>query len=82
MNDIILLDTESILEKYDKTENNENIPSAIKKDMHTVCGYSMAHLSNHDKSFTSIVKNGRDSLQHLCNGITKHAKKIISTRKH
>ena len=56
MNDIILLDTESILEKYDTTENNENIPSTIKKDMLTVCGYSMAPLSNHDQSFTSIVK--------------------------
>ena len=29
MNDIVLLDTESILEKYDTTENNENIPSTI-----------------------------------------------------
>ena len=75
MNDIILLDTESFLEKYDTTENNENIPSTIKKDMLTVCGYSMAHLINHDKSFTSIVKNGRDSLEHLCNVITEYAKK-------
>ena len=29
MNDIILLDTESILEKYDTTENNDNKPSTI-----------------------------------------------------
>lgn len=78
MNDIILLDTELFLEKYDTTENNENIPSTIKKDMLTVCGYSMAHLinhDNHDKSFTSIAKNGRDSLEHLCNVITEYAKK-------
>ena len=45
---IILIDTESILEKYDTIENDENIPWTIKKDMHTVCGYSMTHLSNHD----------------------------------
>ena len=50
--------------------------------MLTVCGYSLAHLGNHDKSFTSIVKNGRYSLEHLCNVITEYAKKIILTRKH
>ena len=43
--------------------------------MLTVCGYSMVHLSNHDKSFTSIVKNGRDSLENLCNVITEYVKK-------
>ena len=46
---IILIDTESILEKYDTIENHENIPWTNKKDMHTVCGYLMTHLSNNDK---------------------------------
>ena len=49
MNDINLIHTESILEKYGTIENDENIPWTIKKDMHTVCGYSMTHLSNNDK---------------------------------
>ena len=49
MNDVMYLDLECILEKYGTFEyiNNENIPSTNKKDMHTVSGYLLTHLSNH-----------------------------------
>ena len=55
INDVIYLDLESILEKYNTTQNNEDLPRIIKKDLHSVCGYSMIHVSNHNKNVTILL---------------------------
>ena len=83
MNDVMYLDLEWILEKYGTFEyiNNENIPSANKKDMHTVSGYLLTHLSNHTKECSTIASYEKDSLENICKSHVNSSKKILKTKK-
>lgn len=65
-NHIILMDTESILQKYDYYGNNEDLSSMIKKYIHATCGFELTHLTNHTKSSITYGYHGEDSLDSLC----------------
>ena len=82
INDVIYLDLECILEDYDLNQNDKNIPWTIKKNMHTVCGYSITNVSDHNNECITDYYHGKDSLEVLCNTLTRYAKKIIETKKY
>ena len=75
MNDVIYLDLECKFDAYSTSLNDKKIPWTIKKDRHTVCGYSITSIRKHTNECIVDYYHGEDSLQVLCDTLTKHAKK-------
>ena len=76
INDVIYLDLECILEDCHTNHNDKSIPWTIKKNIHSVCGYSITHVSNHNNECITDYYHGKDSLEVFCNTLTVYAKKI------
>ena len=81
MNDIIYLDLECLLLKYDSCSNNL-IQSHTKNDAyHEACGYSTTILRNHSKESTTSYHRGKDCLLKLCKELREKATNLINTEK-
>ena len=56
MNDMIYLDLECLLRKYDTCSNDPNKSSTEKIAYHEACGYSICTKRNHTKESTNIIE--------------------------
>ena len=83
MNDAMYLDLECILEKMELLNIliMKTFHLQVKKDMHTVCGYSLTHLSNDTKECNTIASHGKDSLENIGKSLVNYLKKILKTKK-
>ena len=83
MNDAMYLDLECILEKMELLNIliMKTFHLQIKKDMHTVCGYSLTHLSNETKECNTIASHGKDSLENIGKSLVNYSKKMLKTKK-
>lgn len=76
---MIYLDLECIIKDYHANQNDESIPWTLKKNTHTVCGYSIAYINSKNNDCISDYHHGFDSLQVLCDTLTKYSKNIINS---
>ena len=77
------LDLECILEKMELLNIliMKTFHLQIKKDMHTVSGYSLTHLSNETKECNTIASHGKDSLENIGKSLVNYSKKMLKTKK-
>ena len=80
MNDMIYLDLECLLRKYDTCSNDPNKSSTEKIAYHEACGYSICTIRNHTKESICIYHRGKDSLSKLCKELRDQAIKLINTK--
>ena len=81
MNDIIYLDLECLLLKYDSCSNNP-IQSYTKNDTyHEACFYSTTVLRNHSKETTISYYGGEDCLAKPCKELREKATELFNTEK-
>ena len=66
MNDIVYLDLECFLPKYDSCSNNRNKSYTKNDAYHEACGYSTTIIRNHSKEKTTSYYRGKDCLSKLC----------------
>ena len=81
MNDIIYLDLECFLPKYDSCSNNPN-KSCTKNDAyHEACGYSTTITRNRSKEKTTSCYRGKDCLSKLCKELRGKEMELFNTEK-
>ena len=76
---MIYPDLECILEDYQTNRNDESIPWTVKKNIHFVCGYSIAHIDTQSNKSIADFFNGLDSLEVLCRALKYHSVKIFNS---
>ena len=81
MNDIIYLDLECLLFKYDSCSNNPNQSHTENDAYHKACGYSTTILRNHSKETTTSYHRGKDCLSKLCKELREKATDLFDTEK-
>ena len=81
MNDMIYLDLECLLLKYDLCSNNPNKSYTENITHHVACGYSTTILRNHSKETTIAYYRGEDCLSKLCEGLREKATELFNTEK-
>ena len=80
MNDIIYLDLECTLHKYNSCSNNPNKSPTEKVAHHKVCGYVMNIVRNHTKESLLTYHRGEDCLSKLCKELRQKATELINTK--
>ena len=81
MNDIMFLDLEFLLLKYDACSNNPNKSYKKYDAYHEACGYSTSVLRNHSKETTICYYRGKDCLSTLCKEVREKATELYNTEK-
>ena len=81
MNDIIYLDLEGILKKYDSYSNHLKYSYSENITHHDACGYSLTTVRNHTKQSITTYHKGKDSLLKLCKDLHEHGLELINTKK-
>ena len=81
MNDMIYLDLECLLFKYDSCSNNPNQSHTENDAYHEACGYSTTILRNHSKETTTSYHRGKDCLSKLCKELREKATDLFNTEK-
>ena len=66
MNEVIYLDLECLLLKYNTCSNNQDQSSTEKVAYHEVCGYSTNIKRNQSKESINTHQGGKNSLPILC----------------
>ena len=73
MNDMIYLDLECLLFKYDSCSNGTNQSHTKDDAYHEARGYSTTILRNHSKETTTSYHRGKDCLSKLCKELREKA---------
>ena len=81
MNDIIYVDLESLLVKYDICLNDPNKSHTVNIAQHISSGYSITILRNHSKSTEVTFYRGEDCIQKLCSDLKNISTKLFDTEK-
>ena len=81
MNDVIYLDLECLLLKYDSCSNNPNQSQTKNDAYHEACGYSTTVLRNHSKERTISYYRGEDCLAKLCKELREKTTVLFNTEK-
>ena len=81
LNDMIYLDLECLLFKYDSCSNNPNQSHTENDAYHEACGYSTTILRNHSKETTTSYHRGKDCLSKLCKELREKATDLFDTEK-
>ena len=66
LNDIIYVDLECILTKYDTCSNSFNTSRTTNVSQHIPSGYSICTVRHHSKSSVTNYYHGRDCIKKLC----------------
>ena len=79
---IIYADLECILKKIDTCQNNPDLSSTTKINLHIPSGYSIYTSCSSDKSNNELsYYRGEDSMRRFCKDLKDHAIKIIDCKK-
>ena len=81
LNDMIYLDLECVLFKYDSCSNNPNQSHRENDAYHQAYGYSTTILRNHSKETTVAYHRGKDCLSKLCKKLREKATELFNTEK-
>ena len=79
MNDIIYVDLECLLVKYDPCSNDPNKSHTRNIAQHIPSGYSITTFRNHNKSTKVTYYRGEDCIQKLCSELRNIGPELFNT---
>ena len=80
MNDIIYVDLECILTKYDTCSNSFSKAHTTNVSQHIPSGYSICVLRHHNMSSETKYCHGRDCIEKLCDELKQVSNNIINAK--
>ena len=80
INDVIYVDLECILPKYDTYSNSFNKSHTTSVSQHIPSGYSICIVRHHNRSSETKYYHGRDCIEKLCKELKQISNNIVNTK--